>query len=695
MPTGLVLSGGGAKGDFQVGAIRFLYDQGVQPDIIAGTSVGAINGAKLAEGEGDPDQGLRGLESLWNSLQFNSDMYQFEPWLAGIDERIRGFLTGTRDDPGIRPPRTDYSEWGDLGWFMAKISEASWVTTDGAAILSFLEALMAAKALYNLGPIIQKLNANFSLNRVQAWSQSGKRLRLAVVGLESGRLRHVTESGTILERDNTTPVLGGGGVQLAPECLLIANGITELIEDRQSLQEDLQFAAPGEKGAIAAQIRRLNAEITREESRLQTCIAQSPRVPPSPLQVRLQDAILASASIPGIFLPVDLGGETYVDGGVREVLPLQVAIDAGADTIYAIACSKEAPDPKPSFASSTLLEIVARALTDLAIGEVARDDARGFEAPGRTIRIIQPTVDLHDMTTIDPGLISIGMAYGYMRAADVWDEVPSTDRAWTMADEISLLRREIWRLECLANGQPVPTEPAAGVRPADPALEPEIQLRKDRLRGLLEERRQLSRPLPADADRWWQTLERHPWVVATRAAQFVGQTVPASMAPGSNHQVSVVMRNTGTLPWTAAEGYRLGSQNPQDNNVWGLSRVDVPATIARLAEATFAFTVTAPAAPGTYNFQWQMLQEGVEWFGDPSQNIAVTVEVPEPAECQTIRSDIASGREEITGLRAGLDGLDPRNPADRLEIREIRRQIGQIEQGIAALQQRAVELGCR
>jgi NTE family protein len=695
MPTGLVLSGGGAKGDFQVGAIRFLYDQGVQPDIIAGTSVGAINGGKLAEGEGDPDQGLRGLESLWNSLQFNSDMYQFEPWLGGIDERIRGFLTGTRDDPGIRPPRTDYSEWGDLGWFMAKISEASWVTTDGAAILTFLEALMTARALYNLGPIIQKLNANFRPDRVQTWSQSGKRLRLAVVGLESGQLRYVTESGAILERDNATPLLGGGGVQLAPECLLIANEITDLLQDRQSLQEDLQFAAPGEKGAIATQIRALNAQISREESRFQTCVAQSPRVPPSPLQVRLQDGILASASIPGIFRTVDLGGETYVDGGVREVLPLQIAIDAGADTIYAIYCSKEAPDPKPSFASSTLLEIVARALTDLAIGEVARDDARGLDAPGRTIRIIQPTVDLHDITTIDPGLISIGMAYGYMRAADVWDEVPSTDRAWALADEISLLRRDIWRLECLANGQPVPTEPAAGARPADPALEPEIQVRKDRLRGLLEERRQLSRPLPADADRWWQTLERHPWVVATRTAQFVGQSVPASMAPGSSHQVSVVMRNTGTLPWTAAEGYRLGSQNPQDNNVWGLGRVDVPAPIARFAEATFSFTVMAPTAPGTYNFQWQMLQEGVEWFGDLSPNIAVTVEVPESAECQTIRADIASARGEIADLSAELDGLDPRNAADRNEIRRIRAEMARIGQRVAALQQRAGELGCR
>jgi NTE family protein len=694
MSTGLVLSGGGSRGDFQLGAIRFLYDQGVQPDIIAGVSVGAINGGKLAEGEGDPNQGLRGLESMWNSLQFNSDMFLFEPWLGGIDERIRDFITGTREDLGIRPPRTDFSQWGsEIGWLIGKVSEACWVASDGEAILKFLEALMSAKALYNLGPISEKLNANFRQDRVQAWGQSGKRLRLGTVGLESGQLRYVTESGAVLERDNTTPVLDHRG-GLAPDCQLIANGIAELEDERESLQEDLRSAAPGEKGAIAGQIRALNGQIGREERRLQACIAERPRLP-GPLQVRLQDGILAAASIPGIFRPVDLGGETYVDGGVREVLPLQVTIDAGADTVYAIYCSKEAPDPMPSFASSTLLEIVARSLVDLAIGEVARDDARGLDAPGRTIRIIQPTVDLHDIITVDPGLISIGIAYGYMRAADVWDEVPSTDRAWALADEIALLRREIWRLECLANGQPVPTAPTVGPRPADPTLEPEITARKDQLRGLLEERRGLSRPLPADADQWWQTLERHPWVVATRAAQFVSQSVPASMAPGSSHEVSVVMRNTGTLPWTVAEGYRLGSQNPPDNNIWGLSRVDVPATIARSAQATFAFTVTAPAAPGTYNFQWQMLQEGVEWFGDPSENVAVTLEVPEPAECQTIRGDIASGREEIALLRASLDGLDPRNVGDRQEIREIRREIAQIEQRIAALQQQAGELGCR
>ena len=64
MPTAIVISGGGAKGDFEVGALRLLYDRGIRPDIICGTSVGAINGAKLAEGEGDPEQDSRTREDL-------------------------------------------------------------------------------------------------------------------------------------------------------------------------------------------------------------------------------------------------------------------------------------------------------------------------------------------------------------------------------------------------------------------------------------------------------------------------------------------------------------------------------------------------------------------------------------------------------------------------------------------------------
>lgn len=48
---GLVLEGGGAKGAYQAGAIKALLDNGYEFDLITGTSIGAINGAFVVQGD--------------------------------------------------------------------------------------------------------------------------------------------------------------------------------------------------------------------------------------------------------------------------------------------------------------------------------------------------------------------------------------------------------------------------------------------------------------------------------------------------------------------------------------------------------------------------------------------------------------------------------------------------------------------
>jgi hypothetical protein len=106
-------------------------------------------------------------------------------------------------------------------------------------------------------------------------------------------------------------------------------------------------------------------------------------------------------------------------------------------------------------------------------------------------------------------------------------------------------------------------------------------------------------------------------------AEFVSQTVPTTMTAGQTYNLSVVMRNSGNTTWTAGT-YTLGSQNPQDNTTWGLSRVNVGASVAPGANGTFTFTVTAPLTPGTYNCQWRM-NSGSAFFGATSTNIAVQV----------------------------------------------------------------------
>ena len=43
-----VLSGGASLGAIQVGMLRALYERGIRPDLIVGTSAGALNGAYIA-----------------------------------------------------------------------------------------------------------------------------------------------------------------------------------------------------------------------------------------------------------------------------------------------------------------------------------------------------------------------------------------------------------------------------------------------------------------------------------------------------------------------------------------------------------------------------------------------------------------------------------------------------------------------
>src|SRR6266516_2436558 len=130
-----------------------------------------------------------------------------------------------------------------------------------------------------------------------------------------------------------------------------------------------------------------------------------------------------------------------------------------------------------------------------------------------------------------------------------------------------------------------------------------------------------TQPYPAVADFNYIRLVAPP----SNGATFISQSVPTSMVAGQSYNVSVTMKNTGTNTWTSANLYRLGSQNPQDNGTWGTSRVALPASVAPGSQVTFNFTVTAPAAPNTYNFQWCMVQDGVMWFGDFTTNVQVTV----------------------------------------------------------------------
>ncbi len=67
MATAVVLSGGANLGAVHVGMLHALLDGGVRPDLIVGTSVGALNGLFMASRW--DRAGVAGLDALWGSMR--------------------------------------------------------------------------------------------------------------------------------------------------------------------------------------------------------------------------------------------------------------------------------------------------------------------------------------------------------------------------------------------------------------------------------------------------------------------------------------------------------------------------------------------------------------------------------------------------------------------------------------------------
>ena len=99
-------------------------------------------------------------------------------------------------------------------------------------------------------------------------------------------------------------------------------------------------------------------------------------------------AVRASCSIPGIFQPLELGGKMYVDGGVTDNLPVDVARAKGADIIIAVNISKNIRNPQVN----TLIDVIMQSINIMG-RELVIYKSRGYDV------LIEPNVG--DVGTTD------------------------------------------------------------------------------------------------------------------------------------------------------------------------------------------------------------------------------------------------------------------------------------------------------
>lgn len=110
--VGLVLSGGGARGAYEAGVLRYIYGPladrlGFTPriDIYSGASVGAVHTTFLAANSHEPDGGTDVLARIWAEMNFSS-VYKFELRdLFRFGGALIGSLLGRQDDVAVRGER--------------------------------------------------------------------------------------------------------------------------------------------------------------------------------------------------------------------------------------------------------------------------------------------------------------------------------------------------------------------------------------------------------------------------------------------------------------------------------------------------------------------------------------------------------------------------------------------------------------
>ena len=105
---GLILSGGGARGAYEVGVLEYIFNEfgdakGRPPPVhlISGTSVGAVNGSFVASMIHDIPSGIRRLSSVWTDLELAHVMSFGVRQAAGL---YRVLLGGSEQSRGVFDP---------------------------------------------------------------------------------------------------------------------------------------------------------------------------------------------------------------------------------------------------------------------------------------------------------------------------------------------------------------------------------------------------------------------------------------------------------------------------------------------------------------------------------------------------------------------------------------------------------------
>jgi NTE family protein len=328
--TAFVLSGGGLRGCFQVGALKYLKDEGIKPDIVCGISTGSLQAVGVTL---DMD-----MVELWTEkIKKTSDVYSFCETRWTLISLVIYYLVLNAMCAGI------------LAIFLPIypafiIASIISVILFCCTFMCFIYPGITLKSIYNLSGLKKILEKHLKNN---ALKNSKIDLFIGSVDLKSSVLTYYAKD-----------------------------------------------------------------EITIQE-------------------------ILAACAIPAIFQPVAKGGMQSVDGGVRDIAPMRIAIRNGARDIYVIMCDPFEPHPH-SQKINNLLDVLNRSLAiichEIIINDIETTIRKNELADSRydtiNVYVIDPDAEFmefySDILNVNHKIIKRGIEKGIERAQVSLDQGPIT-----------------------------------------------------------------------------------------------------------------------------------------------------------------------------------------------------------------------------------------------------------------------------
>lgn len=198
---GLVLDGGGARGAYQIGAWKALREAGVKIAAVAGTSVGALNGALICMDDAEK------AEKIWSEMQFSRVMSVDDEWMKQLFQGEQ--------------------KLGDI------LTELRKILRDGGVDVRPLRKLIHENVDEEK---IRKCGKEFCM--VTFSLSDMKELELSISDIPEGRLEDFLLASAYLLGFKNEPMedgkryIDGGVVNNVPADVLVKRGYTDLIEIR-------------------------------------------------------------------------------------------------------------------------------------------------------------------------------------------------------------------------------------------------------------------------------------------------------------------------------------------------------------------------------------------------------------------------------------------------------------------------------